>query len=55
MHTPVVFPTAGIRMHSNEYHGTRIEYQRHNKPRAGGSGVARAIEVVGHSCTRINV
>ena len=23
-------------MHSNEYHGTRVEYQRHKKPRAGG-------------------
>lgn len=26
----------GIRMHSNECHSTRIEYQQHKKPRAGG-------------------
>ena len=27
MHTPVVFPTAGIPMHSSEYHGARAKYQ----------------------------
>ena len=32
-HTPIsVLSTAGIRMHSNEYHPTRVEHQRRKKP-----------------------
>ena len=32
-HTPIfVMPSSGIRMHSNEYHPTRVEHQRRKKP-----------------------